>query len=80
MTIKELIENFKEFSTEFKNGLDTEVCVGNTHGIGNYTFNQLFFRKEETVDDEEVLAVINSYYHYEIKYDCNGECVQSNHF
>ena len=67
MNIKELIKTLTQLSDQFPNGLSTRVKIGNTYGEGNFTFGETFMLR-----NENDLCLINSYYHYIVKYTQNG--------
>ena len=66
MELKRFIEMLNEFAEVLPNKLNTKIKIGNTFGEGNLTFGEVFYRY-----DNEHLCIINSYYHYQLKYDKN---------
>ncbi|MDA8964806.1 hypothetical protein N9H09_01345, partial [bacterium] len=73
MNIKELIEGLTQLSEQFPDKLNTKIKIGNTYGEDNFTFGETFILR-----DKGNLCIINSYYHYTVKYSQNGKDYESN--
>ena len=72
MSINELIEQLKQLSEQFPDKLNAKVKIGNTYGEDNFTFGETFMLR-----DKDDLCIINSYYHYTVKYNQNGKIRKS---